>query len=229
MIKQSWKKLNTITSTIIISLLLSINPVKADSPLTSTDLTAGYERLPIIIKLQKTRAIDNQVLEFLLSNASLDKKAAVINALGWNINGQKNGHLFIEALLKKKQIKSIEQLRLRDLTPEDKFVVGYLLAMDDYFKLSSLQPSSRQSVLATTPLEFLSQAAFALPNNFTVHFVKSLVEAQLYFNNSWCAVYLSPLEVLQRFPANKRNLHPSAVAKSIDYINLYRENCFGFE
>ena len=179
-----------------------------------------------MIKLRTEKKMDHQVLNFLLGKAPLDQKAAVINALGWNINGQNNADLYLQALHRYKKMSSLQQLKLRDLNPEEKFVFGYLLAMDNYFQLSSAQLNYDQSALGVTPLEILSQAAFALPDNFTVHFVKSLVEAQLHFSNSWCAIYLSPTEVLQRFPPHKRNLHPKAVAEAMEYINLYQDNCY---
>jgi hypothetical protein len=128
--------------------------------------------------------MDEQVIDFLLSRASLDKKTAVINALGWDFAGQNNAELFLKALKKKKSNNDINSWSSKNLTAEEKFVLGYLLAMDKYFQLSSANPSHSPSILGATPLQLLSQAAFALPDNFTVQFVKSLVEAQLYFSNS---------------------------------------------
>ena len=218
-----------LSSTILFSFSICISSAKADSPLTSTDLTPGYENLAIVRQLQINKTMNQDVVDFLLSGASLDQKAAVINALGWNIEGQNNGELFLQGLLRKKRMKSIQQLQLKDLTAEDKFVLGYLLAMDDYFNLSPLDAKSRQGVLTATPLELLSQSAFALPDDFTVHFVKSLVEAQLNLSNSWCSIYLAPTEVLRLFPENRRNLNPQAVSKAMEYMNLYRDNCFGFD
>ena len=218
-----------LSSTILFSFSICISSAKADSPLTSTDLTPGYENLAIVRQLQVNKTMNQDVVDFLLSGASLDQKAAVINALGWNIEGQNNGELFLQGLLRKKRMKSIQQLQLKDLTAEDKFVLGYLLAMDDYFNLSPLDVKSRQGVLTATPLELLSQSAFALPDDFTVHFVKSLVEAQLNLSNSWCSIYLAPTEVLRLFPENRRNLNPQAVSKAMEYMNLYRDNCFGFD
>ena len=218
-----------LSSTILLSFSIHIPSAKADSPLTSTDLTPGYENLAIVRQLQVNKTMNQDVVDFLLSGASLDQKAAVINALGWNIEGQNNGELFLQGLLRKKRMKSIQQLQLKDLTAEDKFVLGYLLAMDDYFNLSPLDAKSRQGVLTATPLELLSQSAFALPDDFTVHFVKSLVEAQLNFSNSWCSIYLAPTEVLRLFPENRRNLNPQAVSKAMEYMNLYRDNCFGYD
>lgn len=224
--KQKYKKIKTIIYTLLISFGCNFNSAKADSPLTSANLVAGYEDLPIMMKLQEQKKMDHQVLNFLLSKAPLDQKAAVINALGWNIDGQNNADLYLQALHRYKRMSSLKQLTVKDLTPEEKFVFGYLFAMDNYFHLSSLQLNNNQSVLGVTPLEIISQSAFALPDNFTVQFVKSLVEAQLHFSNSWCAIYLSPTEVLQRFPSHKRNLHPDAVAQAMEYINLYQDNCY---
>ncbi|MTF39985.1 hypothetical protein [Cyanobacterium aponinum] len=209
----------------ITSFLLQTPIAKADSPLTSTDLASAYQDLMVIDTIQEKQPLQGEALRFLLSNAPLDEKAAVINKLGWNIDGQNNGYIFLQALAKKKGV-AVNNLVLTDLTPKDKFVLGYLLAMDDYFNLSPLDTNSNNNLFSTTPLDLLSQAAFAMPEDFTVHFIKSLVEAQLYFDVSWCAIYLTPQSVLRIFPTETRNLRPSAVSKTMEYINLYQDNCY---
>jgi hypothetical protein len=196
----------------------------ADSPLTSTDLATPYQDLEIIITAKNSKRLEGKVLDFLLSNAPLDQKAAVINALGWKFDGQNNGYLFLVGLAQSKGMK-IDDLSLTDLSADHKFVLGYLLAMDDYFNLSPLRHNASQSLWSATPIQLLSQASFALPDNFTVHFVKSLVEAQDNMDQSWCAVYQGPQAILNQFPPNKRNLRPQAVENAMNYLNLYADDC----
>jgi hypothetical protein len=50
--KQKYKKIKTVIYTLIISWCCNLNSVKADSPLTSSNLVAGYEDLPVMIKPQ---------------------------------------------------------------------------------------------------------------------------------------------------------------------------------
>lgn len=217
-------KILTITLTTIMGLLMINNSAKADSPLTSTDLATPYQDIEIVSEALNNKKLDKKVLKFLLSDAPLDEKAAVINALGWNFDGQNNASLFLIELAKSKNIK-LSNISLNDLNVSDKFVLGYLLAMDDYFNLSPIDKNMNQLLGDITPTEFLSQAILELPNDFTIHFIKSLIEAQKRMESSWCDVYQLPQSVLTQFPENKRNLRQKAVDNVMDYINLYAEYC----
>ncbi|BAQ66730.1 hypothetical protein GM3709_3495 [Geminocystis sp. NIES-3709] len=207
---------------------LITNSAYADSPLTSTDLANSYEDMTIISIAKNSKKLEKDVLNFLLSEAPLDQKAAVINALGWNFDGQNNGYLFLEGLAKSKGL-TINNLTIKDLTSFDKFVLGYLLAMDDYFNLSPIDNNSSLPLFRITPLELLTSVVVELPDDFTAHFVRALVEGQKNLENpqSWCNVYQVHQLVLNQFPPDKRNLRPSAIANIMDYVNLYNEYCNG--
>lgn len=212
----------------IFSLFLSSNSAKADSPLTSINIANYYQDIDIILTAENTKIIDEKILNFLLSSAPLDEKSAVINALGWNFDGQNNGYLFLEGLAKNKGLK-ITDLTIEHLNYSDKFVLGYLLAMDDYFNLSPLDQNSNIDLFRMTPLELLTLVALELPDNFTAHFIRALVEGQNNLSNpeSWCNIYQVHQLVLNQFPLWKRNLRPLAVENVMDYINLYGEYCQG--
>jgi hypothetical protein len=47
--------------------------------------------------------------------------------------------------------------------------------MDDYFYLSPIDKNINQLLGDITPTEFLYQAISELPNDFTIHFIKSLI------------------------------------------------------
>lgn len=205
-------------------LLVINNSAKADSPLTSTDLATPYQDIEIVSETLNNKKLEKKVLKFLLSDAPLDEKAAVINALGWNFDGQNNASLFLIGLAKSKNIK-LSSISLNNLNASDKFVLGYLLAMDDYFDLSPIDKNINQFLGDITPTEFLSQAMSELPDNFTIHFIKSLIEAQKNMESSWCNVYQLPESVLIKFPENKRNLRQKAIDNVMDYINIYAEYC----
>ena len=76
-----------------------------------------------------------------------------------------------------------------------------------------------------TPQDLLAQAAHSLEGDFAVHYVRALVEAQASMETSWCAAYLGPREVLDRFPRNKRNMKPEAVRAAQSYLELYADDC----
>lgn len=212
----------------IFSLFLLPNSAKADSPLTSTDIANYYQDIEVISTAQNKKIIDEKILNFLLSSAPLDEKSAVINALGWNFDGQNNSYLFLEGLAKSKGL-NITDLTIEHLNYSDKFVLGYLLAMDDYLYLSPLDRNSAIELFRVTPLELLTSVAIELPDNFTAHFIRALVEGQNNLENpeSWCNIYQTHQLVLNQFPLYKRNLRPLAIENIMDYINLYGEYCQG--
>jgi len=210
----------------IFSFFIFNNNAHADSPLTSTDIASAYDDIAIVYQAKNKKKIDQRILNFLLSDAPLDQKAAVINGLGWNIDGQNNGYLFLEGLAKSKGLK-VENLSIKNLNYSDKFVLGYLLAMDDYFNVSAINSESPILLLRITPLELLNSVALELPDNFTAHFIRALVDAQVNFDNAknWCNVYQVHQLVLNTFPPSQRNLRFSAVENVMSYINLYKDYC----
>ncbi len=103
--------------------------------------------------------------------------------------------------------------------------MGYLLALDDYLNLGPLSSRGGNELWRSTPLQLLSKAAYELPDDFTVQFVRSLVTGQSWFGSSWCALYLEPANVLAKFPPAERNLRPQAVQDAMEYLNLYESYC----
>lgn len=204
--------------------LFGLQRVRADSPLTSTDLASAYQDIPAVKAAQRQRHLDPFLLNFLLGDRPLDEKAAVINGLGWRFEGTRHSEQFLQALAQQ-QGKPLASLSLKDLSPENKFVLGYLLAMDDYLDLSPLTLKTTTDLTRVTPIQLLSQAAYDLPDDFTVQFVRALVAAQYWFDQSWCAVYLEPVTVLRQFPEKSRNLRPQAIDAAMKYMDLYQPDC----
>ena len=154
----------------------------------------------------------------------MDQKAAAINALGWDVEGQDNGRHFLSGLAATRGVP-VDELALEQLSPDNKFVLGYLLAMDDYFEMGPLVLGSI-GVRRASAVELLEQAAFALPQDFTAHYVKGLVVAQkLMYEQSWCAVYTSMGQVMDRFPTPNRNMRLEAVTSAQSYIEGFGDYC----
>ncbi len=209
----------------VISLLFWGDKLSADSPLTSTDFYTLYREIPEVREARKSRKAAGKVLGYLLGTAPADRKAAVINALGWNIRGQKNAVLYITALANRKRV-SPNDMSYTLMKPAELFVLGYLLAMDDYFTLKPLR-SGGFGIWREGAAEILRHAAEREPDNFTFQFILSLVEAQGLMKSSFCSVYGRVDSVIKSFPPSKRNMKPDAVAKVMKYINLYGEDCSG--
>jgi hypothetical protein len=195
--------------------------LRADSPLTSTDLATAYAELPAVIEARATKRVAGQILPFLVGQASNDRKAAVINALGWQTRG--NAAAFLAGLAAERGVPT-DDIRLAVMTASDRFVLGYLLAMETYDAPSALRPGALD-VWGATPLQLLDQAAQALPDDFAVHYVRALVDAQRAMTESGCSAYMATQRVLEKFPGRRRNLRPAAVAAAQSYMDLYKADC----
>lgn len=179
----------------------------ADSPLTSIVFHDAYRDVPAV------KAPREEQLAFLAQpSAPNDQKLAVMTALGWERGD--NAALFVEL---------IRGQRPGAVTAADRFVAGYLLALDDYLDLK------KKGLEGKTALQLLDAAAAALPDDFAVHYARSLVQAQGALAKSWCDVFRIPEGVKKRFPLAKRNLRPAAVEAADGYLHGYSTECKGSE
>ena len=202
-------------------LVLLARAAAADSPLTSTDLAGAYAELPAVRAARASHRASGEVLRFLVGERPTDQKAAVVNALGWQSPG--NALAFLDGLAAARGISSAD-VKLADLTAADRFVLGYLLAMETTLQPAALRPGALD-VWGATPQLLLDQAAEALPRDFAVHYVRALLEAQRAMAESGCSVWTATRRVLERFPAPRRNLRPAAVQSAQSYLKLYEADC----
>lgn len=202
---------------LITLLLLGAAGAFADSPLTSTDFAGAYAD---DAALQAARKVPSEAYAVLAGDASNDCKLALANMLG---GGHAEG--FLTALARELG-KPAEGLTVKDLTPSQRFVTGYLIALDHYLELEPLQPGGR-GVWGMKPLALLDSAAAALPDDFAVQLTRSLVRAQKALSGNWCQVFRLPNEVLTRFPPARRNLRPGAVEAAFGYLRAYESSCPG--
>ncbi|OFW24898.1 MAG: hypothetical protein A3G21_02625 [Acidobacteria bacterium RIFCSPLOWO2_12_FULL_66_21] len=205
----------------LIAIVLASAVLRADSPLTSTDLASAYADLAVVKEARATKHVAGEVLRVLLGTDPNDRKAAVVNALGWQTPG--NAAAFLDGLAAGRGI-AVGDVKLAQLTASDRFVLGYLRAMETHEAPAALRAGALD-VWGATPLQLLDQASQALPEDFTVHYVRALVEAQSVMSESWCSAYLATERVLEKFPQRKRNLRPAAVAAAQSYMNAYKSDC----
>ncbi len=205
---------------------------RADSPLTSIRFHQAY-RAELAAALGDSSSprgpgtenppAPEQIIDFLVGDHPAALEAAAVNSLGWKFEGQKNGQLFLAALAEKKGLDP-EILDFRDLRPADLLVLGYLLAMDDYFELGPLV-SNASGLRGAPAIDLLSRAVVQEPRNFTYRIILALVRAQLEMESSFCAVYQNLSAVLTAFPESERDLKPEAVFEIMSYIGDYRDSC----
>lgn len=174
-------------------------PSLADSPLTSTDFWQVYTDVPQVVSAHELGELNESLCAYLLSSATIDRKAAVINALGWNIDGKQNAVIFREALVKKYASPDLES----KWSAEEAFCLGYLMAMDDY---QHSEPA----------LPYLRKAHQAKPRSYTVAIVEALVQAQntTDFEEGW--------RIVARLQQDKRlnkDLRGGARAAILEYMS----------
>ena len=207
--------------------LLIFNQAKADSPLTSTPFYQAYNEIPIIYQAEQKKILTYEFAAYLSSGAvSIDKKAALINALGWSVDGQNNYELYY-AFLKNKYKK--EQLNIATISVDEIFCCGYLMAMDDYFHpepaVQMLETARRKkpNSYTITMVEGLCLAQIALDNQFLSKEEK-LKQGLDTLTNWWSEIYL----IGARIEAEKgllQDLRKEAKVIVFSYLEEYRKYC----
>lgn len=175
-----------------------------DSPLTSTDFWKAYQDVPEVQLSHDIERLNTRLAYYLMDTRnSIDKKAAVINALSWKIDGKENAMLFREVLAIKYKTDRVE----KRLSADETFCLGYLTALDDYFHP---EPSWK----------FLQQARKRSPKSFTVAIVTALVDGQIHFseqNKVW-----GPTAAVLNDKTLKQDMRAAAKDTIVRYMSLYK-------
>ena len=185
--------------------------VRADSPLTSTDFHQAYADLPQVARAVASGTLDDELADYLLSpGTSYDEAAAVMNALGWDVDGKDN-HLRLLRRLKATDPQAFERFRSGRGSTRVLFAVGYLWAMGDYF-------DTRRAEL------LLAQARRQAPEFFAISLLHALVVAQSKDVSDWCEVFKGPRETVARYP-NGLEMRRKAVEIVLEYTDIYADRC----
>lgn len=196
-------------------------PALADSPLTSTEFYKVYLDIEQV-KSAKGAELNENIFTFITDPYEpLDVRIAVINAMGWKIDGTHNGKIFIE-LISKKLNKTPEKLKISDLSSEELLCLGYMLSLDDYFDLSPAAETGGE-VETSDPLTLVKRAALQKPENFTVQLIASLVKSQslLSSESEWGKIYLTVNRVVSS--DLEKNMRKEAIGIIMAYIGGYKE------
>jgi len=196
---------------IICALTFTVQTVKADSPITSTYFAASYYNYPIVLDAELKGELTDDIAAFLLDkNNPIDAKAAVINAMGWSYDGTKNSEKFKEYLAKSKGVTTA-QINLDNLSADELFCMGYLLALDDYFTVDDA-------------INMLEKAASKNKTSFTIHLILNLTKAQKTMDTNFCAVWTLTAEALNN-KSLKRDMKTTAIQSVVDYMIMYKSEC----
>lgn len=196
---------------LVLGLLMMVNSLKADSPLTSTYFAASYYDYSIVSQAEVNRGLNDEIAAYLLNEDNpIDVKAAIINGIGWNYDGTNHSELFKEYLAKSKGITTA-QLNLDDLTAHQLFCLGYLMGMDNYFVVDDA-------------INVLEKAAAKNKTSFTIHLVLNITKAQKAMDTDFCKVWKLTAETLNN-KTLKRDMKTAAIQSVVDYMLLYKGDC----
>jgi len=196
--------------------VLTSLPARADSPLTSTPFHEAYTT-------ELGTVSSDGVVPFLLGDSSSDVKAALINRLVLTPELKGMPRRYFEALARKALIDPAK-LDVKHVGATELFVLGYLLALEDYFTLKALDPQGK-GLAAKPAVELLRAAAERAPGDYTIQLVHALALGQRDMEKSFCDVWRHYEKVERAFPAARRNLKPAAQTVVADYLVLYRDDC----
>jgi len=183
--------------------------VCADSPITSTAFYTAYLEVDMVKKAEAEGVMSLDFAEFLCApDVPLDQKAALVNALSWNIDGKQNAEIFTYYLALKYK-KTLTDLKMEDLAPVELMCLGYLTVMDDYFNPDKALP-------------YLEKAAEKIPKSFTAAIIYALARAQKLMDSDWSEVWKVTDKV---FEDKKLKMDMKKKARDIifDYMVLYRD------
>ena len=180
----------------------------ADSPLTSTDIHLGYPNEPIVAAALKNPVLSKNILEYLESSKNpVAIKIAVINAIGWNVDGNTNAETFYQYLQEKNHYKSRTDF-ISKASGELIICLAYLQALGDYFNVD-------------TALWMALCAKVKSPRSYTVNMICALIEAQKAMDGDWCEVY----ELVNRVREDKtliNDMNDNAKAAIFEYMDIYK-------
>lgn len=187
----------------------------ADSPLTSTNFCQAYSTHPMVqlaSELEPGDFIPTKLLDFLADkNSPVDERMAVINSIGWAFEGHDSYGQLGEYLMKRYKVKAIDKL-VKKLDAKTLCVYAYAKAMSNYFEVSEAARLAHEAVNKNKD------------NSFTVAFIAALIDAQVYLDNDWCAVYNVVADVAHD-GSLKLDMEQGAIDIVMEYIGLYKEYC----
>ena len=192
-------------------------PTRADSPLTSTGFAGVYADVPEVAHALDAGKLDARLEAYLLDRRTPpDRAIAVINALGWNFDGQDN-HLQLLRRLQREDPARFHAFRRGNGDGHLLLVIGYAWVMDDYLR----GPEKGEALLRV--------AARRLPDSFAAAFAHVLARAQLDLHDGrddgWCRVHRGPRALIDGWGAREVDLRQGAIDAAMEYLDGYGEYC----
>jgi hypothetical protein len=186
----------------------------ADSPLTSTYFADVYMSETVVWQAKQAQGqITYEIMDYLANpNNPIGVKVAAVNALGWE-NQCDNYSVFLD-YLKRMYNTNSEITLLTMLDYSTLTALAYVRAMSNYFDINDAFTISYLAVGKGM-------------QSFTTNMINALLGAQYALDSGdWGQVYMLCQSVVENNNL-VRDMHPQAVTKIMEYINLYAEYCNG--
>ncbi|AKA67788.1 cell wall-binding repeat-containing protein [Clostridium scatologenes] len=185
--------------------LMSPTTVFADSPVTSTDFYKTYTDVSIVKIAAEKGTVDQQIADYLHSSKNpIDVKAAVVNALGWKIDGKNNAEDYVKLVYS----KNIYELDIDSLSGDEIFCISYMMALDDYFHVDKA-------------LTLMDKAYEKNNTSFTIAIIRSVLKGQIALDNgNWGMVWFNTENVLNDKTLVK-DMKQEAIDNILAYMKLY--------
>ena len=194
--------------------LFFLSTANADSPITSTDFYKAYLHIPEVEEAHEIGVLSDKIAQYLLdSENSLDKKAAVINALSWDFDRKINAYLFKRYLNAKYQVKDDIDSLVKVMNDVELFCLGYLSVMDNYF-------NPEKSLI------YFESASSSIRESYTFQIINALVKTQslLEDQDKWCRIWTT-INAVETNKELKVDMNVGGRKIILDYIIIYKDNC----
>ena len=191
---------------------ISCHSLFADSPLTSTDFCQAYQKEKMVIRAASTDGVlTNHLIKFLLAEKKpIAVKMAVINQLGWSLDGKQNASIFYDYLQEHKGYKGKDDL-LKKAGAAELLCLAYLQAMDNYFEVDEA-------------IVYAETAVSKNPKSFTYNMICALIKAQQAMDVDWCAVF-KLTDRVRKDKSLQMDMNQEAVNIIFEYMDLYKDDC----
>lgn len=240
---------------LIFSLLtLSIVPGFADSPLTSTDFYRAYLDVPIVKKAaDNPNKLTKEMMEYLYDDTNpLDIRIALINAVGWNIDGLTTFNDYFDYCMNAREKEAFLELTNGDSSYVyeeqhfDPFEESIVVEIDENGEAQEYSEGTYlNSLLQSVPMDQLAVLTYlkAMSDYFDTEGNYSLMEFCVQFGNMRKQSYMLPMGLVLAqtaldmgdwgniypamnfylFSPDIQDVRPEAIDIIMEYINGYKE------
>jgi hypothetical protein len=175
-----------------------------------------YEEYEIVdAALDAKGKITNHIMLYLSDQAyPIDVKMAVINALGWNFNGQNNYERYLQFVEMRSGVTQKEKGFYKKIDSDEILALAYLKAMDNYFDVSKAKKLSSMAIASSRRATL----------SYTFRLIDALIGSQQAMEGNWCNVYQIAHSIKQN-PSLRWDFPVEADDIVFDYIDLYKKDC----